>query len=155
MPRVLVLGVVVLAGCSGAADDDKRDATAGAPVTVAQAAADPREDGPSALDDPQADGLPTPLVDTDAIISGGPPPDGIPSIDEPRFIGTSEADFLDDGEPVLALEIDGDARAYPIQVMIWHEIVNDTVGGVPVAVTYCPLCNTAVAVDRRRRFFAS
>ena len=50
---------------------------------------------------------------------------------------------------MLALEIDGDARAYPVQILIWHEIVNDTVGGVPVAVTYCPLCNSAVAYDRR------
>ena len=49
----------------------------------------------------------------------------------------------------MAVEIDGDARAYPVQMLIWHEIVNDTVGGIPVAVTYCPLCNSAVAYDRR------
>ena len=95
------------------------------------------------------DGVPEPLVDTAKITSGGPPPDGIPPIDKPTFLPTSDVDFVSDNEPVLALEIDGDARAYPIQVMIWHEIVNDTVGGKPVSVTYCPLCNTAVAVDRR------
>ncbi len=54
-------------------------------------------------------------------------------------------DFLEENEPVLALDIDGDVRAYPVQILTWHEIVNDTVGGVPVSVTYCPLCNSAVA----------
>ncbi len=103
----------------------------------------------SALGDPRADGLPEPLVDVDEITSGGPPPDGIPSIDDPRFLPAGAVDFLDDAEPVLALDIDGDARAYPVQILIWHEIVNDTVAGIPVAVTYCPLCNSAIAFDRR------
>jgi hypothetical protein len=61
----------------------------------------------------------------------------------------ADVDFLADNEPVLAIAIDGDARAYPVQIMTWHEIVNDTVGGVPVTVSYCPLCNSAVAYDRR------
>jgi hypothetical protein len=95
------------------------------------------------------DGAPEPLVDLDEIRSGGPPPDGIPSIDDPKFIGVDEVDFLEENEPVLAVDIDGDVRAYPVQILMWHEIVNDTVGGVPVAVTYCPLCNSAVAYDRR------
>jgi hypothetical protein len=94
------------------------------------------------------DGAPEPLVDLDEIRSGGPPPDGIPSIDDPKFIGVDEIDFLEENEPVLAVDIDGDVRAYPVQILMWHEIVNDTVGGVPVAVTYCPLCNSAVAYDR-------
>jgi hypothetical protein len=94
-------------------------------------------------------GAPAPLVDVDEIRSGGPPPDGIPSIDEPRFVRPAEVDFLEENEPVLALDIDGDRRVYPVQILMWHEIVNDTVGGVPVAVTYCPLCNSAVAYDRR------
>lgn len=94
-------------------------------------------------------GAPEPLVALDEIRSGGPPPDGIPSIDDPKFIGVDAVDFLDDNEPVLAVDIDGDVRAYPVQILMWHEIVNDTVGGVPVAVTYCPLCNSAVAYDRR------
>lgn len=95
------------------------------------------------------EGAPTPLVGFDEIRSGGPPPDGIPPVDDPKFLDVDEVDFLADNEPVLALEIDGDARAYPVQIMTWHEIVNDTVGGVPVAVSYCPLCNSAVAYDRR------
>ena len=78
------------------------------------------------------------------------PRDNIPSIDSPEFIGTSVASaWLKDVEPVVALEIDGDARAYPLQILTWHEIVNDSVGGVPVAVTFCPLCNSAIAFDRR------
>lgn len=76
--------------------------------------------------------------------------DKIPSIDTPRFVSVeSAAGWLQDVEPVILLEIDGDARAYPLQVLIWHEIVNDKVGGAPVAVTYCPLCNSAIVFDRR------
>jgi len=118
-------------------------------MTVPQVDPDPREEGPSALVDPSADVLPAPLVDPAEIVAGGPPPDGIPPIDDPRFLPADDVDFLDDDEPVLSLEVDGEARAYPIQVMIWHEIVNDTIADVPVTVTYCPLCNTAIAVDRR------
>ncbi len=103
----------------------------------------------SALEDPSAEGLPEPLVKVSEIVPGGPPPDGIPSIDEPTFLEAADVDFLSDEEPVLALAVKGEARAYPVQVVIWHEIVNDTVAGVPVAVTYCPLCNSAVAYDRR------
>lgn len=90
-----------------------------------------------------------PKVRSGDLKRGGPPPDGIPSIDHPRFHRIADVDFLRDNEPVFVLEIDGDARAYPLQIMMWHEIVNDTVGGVPVAVTYCPLCNSAFAHDRR------
>ncbi len=77
------------------------------------------------------------------------PRDNIPSIDSPAFVSPTEAsDWLKDIEPVVFLEIDGDARAYPLQILTWHEIVNDEVGGVPVAVTFCPLCNSAIAFDR-------
>ncbi|MDY7075710.1 MAG: DUF3179 domain-containing protein [Chloroflexota bacterium] len=83
------------------------------------------------------------------IISGGPPKDGIPAIDEPRFVTAEEADdWLESQEPVIFIQIGDDARAYPIQVLMWHEIVNDTVGGVPVTITFCPLCNTAIAFER-------
>jgi hypothetical protein len=83
------------------------------------------------------------------IFSGGPPKDGIPAIDAPRFVSVSTANtWLKSNEPVIFLQIGNAARAYPIQILIWHEIVNDTVGGVPVAVTFCPLCNTAIAYER-------
>ena len=76
--------------------------------------------------------------------------DKIPSIDNPRFVSVgSAAEWLEDVEPVILLDIEGDARAYPLQVLIWHEIVNDKVGGAPVAVTYCPLCNSAIVFNRR------
>jgi hypothetical protein len=105
--------------------------------------------GPSALDDRFADAFPEPLIEPSAVVSGGPPPDGIPPIDDPQFISVSDADaWLNDVEPVLVVDVDGDVRAYPIQIMMWHEIVNDTVGGVPLAVTYCPLCNSALSFER-------
>lgn len=89
-------------------------------------------------------------VPFDEILSGGVPRDGIPSIDDPKFISLEEPqEWLADNEPVIALEIAGDARAYPLQILTWHEIVNDTVGDVPVAVTFCPLCNSAITFDRR------
>jgi Protein of unknown function (DUF3179) len=84
------------------------------------------------------------IVPLDQIVSGGPPPDGIPSIDNPKFITVQEAgkNFLSESDLVLGLNINGDIRAYPLSILVWHEIVNDKVGGVPVAVTYCPLCFT-------------
>ena len=93
--------------------------------------------------------FPPPIIDPSLIRSGGPPPDGIPPIDEPKYLPAGEVDFVSDDEAVIFVEVDGDARAFPIQVMIWHEIVNDTIGDVPVTVTYCPLCNSALAYDRR------
>jgi hypothetical protein len=89
------------------------------------------------------------IVPFDQIVSGGPPPDGIPSIDNPKFTTVKEADqTLKDSELVVGLKINGDIRAYPLQILVWHEIVNDNVGGVPVAVTYCPLCFTNQVFNR-------
>ena len=83
------------------------------------------------------------------ILSGGPPKDGIPAIDHPKFVSVAEADaWLKPVEPVIFFQIGDDARAYPIQIFMWHEIVNDMVDGVPVVVTFCPLCNTAIAFER-------
>ena len=89
-------------------------------------------------------------VDFAEIRSGGPPKDGIPALDAPRMIPVAEEDRLDPAEPVLVLEMPGDTpRAWPIRYLTWHEIVNDTAGGIPVAVTFCPLCNAAMVFDRR------
>lgn len=88
-------------------------------------------------------------IDFSEILSGGPPKDGIPSIDNPKFVAQSEVKDLAATEPVIGLMIGGEAKAYPLQILIWHEIVNDEIGGVPVAVTYCPLCNAAIVFDRR------
>ena len=84
------------------------------------------------------------------IMSGGVPRDGIPPLDDPKFITPEDAEsWLGDQEPVIALDLNGDARAYPLQILTWHEIVNDVVDGVPVSVTFCPLCNAAIVFDRR------
>jgi len=155
---MLTAFALVAAACDSAANESL-DAAAEAPEsTVTETQPDGQTDatpqgelptGTSALEDMRAPDFPEPLVDIDDILSGGPPPDGIPAIDDPQFVTVLEADeYLTDGEPVVVLEIDGDARAYPIQVLMWHEIVNDTVGGTPVAVTYCPLCNSAVTYVR-------
>jgi hypothetical protein len=81
------------------------------------------------------------IVPLDQIVSRGPPRDGIPSIDSPKFVSAEDAG-LQDSDLVLGLNINGDIRAYPLNILVWHEIVNDEVGGTPVAVTYCPLCFT-------------
>lgn len=83
------------------------------------------------------------------ITSGGPGKDGIPAIDAPRFVSVPAVGFLRDREPVIELALGGEVRGYPIQILMWHEIVNDEIAGTPVAVTFCPLCNTAIAFDRR------
>lgn len=84
------------------------------------------------------------------ILSGGVSRDGIPPIDKPEFVTVADADgWLAKQEPVIALEINGDARAYPLQVIIWHELVNDEVGGMPVTVSFCPLCNSVLIFDRK------
>ncbi|MEX0874622.1 MAG: DUF3179 domain-containing protein [Actinomycetota bacterium] len=98
----------------------------------------------------EIDPPPQSLVPLDEIRSGGPPPDGIPPIDEPKFESVDEAEaWLDDREPVLSLVRDEAARAYPLQILTWHEIVNDTFAGDPITVTYCPLCNSGIAFHRR------
>lgn len=89
-------------------------------------------------------------IDLTELKSGGPPKDGIPSIDNPKFIAPDNADsWLSEKEPVISVEYDGEARAYPLQILIWHEIVNDRINGDPLLVTFCPLCYSALVFDRR------
>jgi len=89
-------------------------------------------------------------VDFSEIMSGGPPRDGIPALDDPRMIEASAETRLDPTEPVVVVRLEGELpRAYPVRYLTWHEIVNDVIGGVPIAVTFCPLCNSAVTFDRR------
>lgn len=87
-------------------------------------------------------------VDRDLIVSGGPPPDGIPPIDQPTFVDPADVGWLVAQEPVLSVELGGRAKAYPVRILMWHEIVNDRLGGQPVTVTFCPLCNTGIAFRR-------
>lgn len=99
---------------------------------------------------PRTDFSTTSVGDWSEIVSGGPPRDGIPALSDPDFLPVAAERRLSDREPVIAVEL-GDAapRAYPIRYLMWHEIVNDTAGGVPIAVTYCPLCNSGLTFDRR------
>jgi hypothetical protein len=88
-------------------------------------------------------------VDLGEFQGGGPPKDGIPPIDEPHFETIADAQaWLAPTSPVISLEIGGTARAYPLAILVWHEIVNDTLGGTPVVVTFCPLCHTALVFER-------
>ena len=85
------------------------------------------------------------LVAADDVLPGGPPRDGIPAIDRPRFVSAAAVDFLARNDRVLGLVLNGVKKAYPISIMNWHEIVNDRIGNELVAVTYCPLCGTGMA----------
>ena len=116
-------------------DPDADDAE----FTVEQIPSTGSEDLPSALDDATDDSFPEPLIDLARIRS----------IDDPVFQNAAAVDWLSPAEAVLAVEVDGEARAYPIQVLTWHELVNDTIGTTPVTISYCPLCNSALAYDRR------
>ena len=89
------------------------------------------------------------IIHPSKIRSGGPPPDGIPPIDNPIFETVDEADgWLGDDELVVALKRGESVRIYPLDILVWHEIVNDTVAGDPVLITYCPLCGSAIAFSR-------
>ena len=151
----LAVLALVLAACGGAAVDERATADPAAsppqPETTATSASGDAglPSGPSALVNRFDPSFPDPLIDPSDIIAGGPPPDGIPPVDDPQFVSVAEADeWLNDPEPILVVDIDGDVRGYPLQILIWHEIVNDTVGGIPLAVTYCPLCNSAITFER-------
>lgn len=144
--RTLLVGFALMAAACGGSSNAAEQPT----DTLATVAALPS--GPSALETPLATVFPPPLIPPSQMFSGGPPPDGIPSIDAPSFLDVAaNRDLLGPAEPVVAVEIAGEARAYPVRILIWHEIVNDTIAGVPVVVTYCPLCNSAIAFIRRVR----
>ncbi len=86
-------------------------------------------------------------IDASEVFSGGPPRDGIPSIDDPQFISVNQVNYLQDDDLLLTLQRGETVRAYPFRILIWHEIVNDVIGGDAVAVTYCPLCGTGMVFD--------
>ncbi len=136
--------MLVLAGCGGAAGEDAAQTTG---ETVDDRSAELARDF-------AGEGWETDFsrreVSLTEFQSGGPPRDGIPPIDEPKFVTVAAAEGdIGDREPVILVEHGGEVRAYPINILIWHEIVNDTIGGTPVAVTFCPLCNTSIVFDRR------
>lgn len=89
------------------------------------------------------------LIDKSRILAGGPPRDGIPAIDQPHFVAPDKAAFLRPNDRILGIAINGVSKAYPIKILNWHEIVNDSIGDVNYAITYCPLCGTGVAFSAR------
>jgi len=88
------------------------------------------------------------VIPEEEIRSGGPSRDDIPSIDHPKFIAPAAADYMKDDDEVVSITMDGETRAYPLRILVWHEVVNDEIAGQPIAVTYCPLCGTAVVFSR-------
>lgn len=136
----LVAGVVLWLGCG---EDDLVGGALGAPgdgddqvnARVAQLF-------PEFFPDGVAHSIPLAAIE-----HGGPPKDGIPALTRPAVIPANAAAYLNDDDIILGLEVNGEARAYPIRIMNWHEVVNDTLGGAAVAVTYCPLCGTGIAFD--------
>jgi Protein of unknown function (DUF3179) len=155
---VLVAAALAVAGCGGGSDEDAsrdkkvdealekldRELDKQGPLVGLGEASPPPPDAAQWETD-----FSKQLVPLEEFQSGGPPKDGIPAIDAPRYTRAEDVDFLQDREPVIELTVDGDSRAYPLQILTWHEIVNDRLGDTPVAVTFCPLCNTAIAFDRR------
>ena len=108
----------------------------------------PEEDAPPGLTRSFTTDFSKRSISFDDILSGGPPKDGIPAVDNPVFISVSEAEeWIEDLEPVLVFQESDETRIYPYQILTWHEIVNDEIGGRPLAITFCPLCNTAIVFD--------
>jgi len=114
-----------------------------------EALLDPDEKPPSGTQNEFSTDFSVHTVPYSEILSGGPPKNGIPAVDDPQFISIEEADeWIEPLEPLIFFKVGDDARAYPIQILMYHEIVNDIVGDVPVVVTFCPLCNTGIAFER-------
>lgn len=88
-------------------------------------------------------------VDPENLLSGGPPKDGIPALSDPETISVEQADFMQPDDRVVGVSLNGENRAYPLRLLNWHEVINDSIGGVPVVVVYCPLCDSASVMDRR------
>ena len=89
------------------------------------------------------------IIPTNEVRRGGPPPDGIPSIDEPKFVRVNDSGHLRDDDEMLVFSVGGATRIYPFRILVWHEIVNDRIGDHHFMVTYCPLCGTAMVFDRK------
>ena len=135
--RALLVLVVLLAGCGYDGGN--------AQVSMEDFAHDPVDESAEQDIGELADGTRY-IVHPDKILSGGPPQDGIPSIDQPRFTTVEEADeWIADDELVLAIRYKEEKRVYPLQILVWHEIVNDVIAGDPVLITYCPLCGSGIA----------
>jgi hypothetical protein len=145
------LGATVLAGCTDSGTGGRDPVDGGSAGRSRGSAATDGTSPPTT-----AERLPLPMdpssVRSEAV-SGGPPKDGIPSIDDPNFVSADDAPWLDQGDPVFGLATDGGAKAYPQSILVRHEVCNDVVDGQPVSVTYCPLTGTAMGFERGETTF--
>jgi len=146
------VGLSALAGCTSSGDLGSENS----PTTTAAST----DAGSTSIADasiPTADEtFPLPMEPSELeslAVSGGPPKDGIPSIDNPSFVDPEDADFLDSGDPVFGVALNGDVKAFPQKILVQHEIVNDRLGDLPVAVTYCPLTGTVQGFERGETTF--
>jgi hypothetical protein len=142
-----VAGLSAVAGCTGSASE----ANSGRATGTTTAASDGAGAGGSASVPTSDDRLVLPKSPSalhDDARSGGPPKDGIPSIDHPEFVPPDAVDYLDPGDPVFGVTRDGETKAYPQKILVQHEIVNDELGGTPVSVAYCPLTGTTQGFER-------
>ena len=157
---LIAIALVAVACASSGVGPNAQDGTITEPTLVADPApctpnpiqSTPEDVRTSGLDwifgDEFDPGTPAPLLDRNRIVPVLRA-DGIPAIDSPTCLPVGAVDFLTDNAPVVAIEVNGDARAYPLEILTWHELVNDTIGGEPITISYCPLCNSAIAYDRR------
>ncbi|MBW2383550.1 MAG: DUF3179 domain-containing protein [Deltaproteobacteria bacterium] len=88
------------------------------------------------------------VIPIEEILPGGPPRDGIPALSHPRFVAAADAPW-NDQDMVVGVVHEGEARAYPLAILVWHELVNDRIADRPILVSYCPLCGSAIVFDRR------
>lgn len=152
------VGIATLAGClgggqTGDSSDGETDTT-----TTTDGQTQTTDQSGVGTGPPTSDArLPLPMEPSeiqDSAVSGGPPKDGIPSIDNPSFVSAEAAsEWLDPGDPVFGFERGGAVKAYPQVILVLHEICNDVVGGEPVSVTYCPLTGTAMGFERGETTF--
>ena len=152
------VGAVALAGCTGGSESDAPAGFAAEPTPTRVGTTTGTTTGSTAAGPPMvSERLPLPLEPaaiSERAVSGGPPKDGIPSIDEPSFVSAGEAgDLLAPGDPVFGLATADGVKAYPQSILVWHEICNDVVGDTPVSVTYCPLTGTAMGFVRGETTF--
>lgn len=141
--HLIWIWVVLGMGCIHLAWPGALSHTGFNPISKASAQTSPRR---NPLDQFNTTGL---IIPRHQILSGGPPKDGIPALFRPKLGAVLQADYLPPHARVIGLTINGLARAYPINVLNWHEVINDELGGVPIAVIYCPLCDSVSVVDRR------
>ncbi len=152
----LLVGSLVLAACGGALSSQASGSDSGLgataePSTEQEGQAEPTDvipDIPAGAQREFTTDFSKSSIPLSEILSGGPRKDGIPAIDDPKFVSVAQANgWIDDPEPVIALEQGDQVRIYPIQILMWHEIVNDVIDGKPITVTFCPLCNTGIVFD--------